>query len=191
MRMSAEEKEKSHARIVESAARLFRERGLEGASVADVMKDAGMTHGGFYKHFDSKEALIEAALASAFSEFVSRLSQDDAEEALAAFRTLYLSRDHMTHPAMGCPVAALGTEVARGSALLKRSFGAGVRRVIDALAAGRRESVAARRAAALREFSQLVGAMVIARASDPELAAEVLAACGPENRSVRQRKQGG
>lgn len=191
MRMSAEEKEKSHARIVESAARLFRERGLEGASVADVMKDAGMTHGGFYKHFESKDALVEAALESAFSEFVSGLTQDDAEAALATYRTLYLSHDHMTKPAMGCPVAALGTEIARGSASLKQAFGAGVRRMIDALAAGRRGTADTRRAAALREFSQLVGAMVIARASDPELAAEVLAACGPENRSVRQRKPGG
>lgn len=184
MRMSEEEKIKSHARIVASASRLFRERGLEGASVADVMQDAGLTHGGFYKHFDSKDALAERALESAFAEFVGALEGDRAEEAFAAYRTLYLSRDHLAQPGRGCPVAALGAEIARESTRLKAAFGAGVRRVVDAIAGSRRGSAAARRAAAMREFSMLVGAMVIARASDPALAEEVLAACRGETRRV-------
>lgn len=184
MRMSQDEKEKSRARIVAGAARLFRERGLEGASVADVMQNAGMTHGGFYKHFDSKDALVEAALESAFSEFVSGLTEGEAEEALATYRSLYLSREHMEHPGLGCPVAALGNEIARGSASIKRAFGSGVRRMIEAISAGRKGSPGVRRTAALREFSQLVGAMVIARASDPELADEVLAACRRETKHV-------
>lgn len=185
MRMSQEEKEKSRARIVASASRLFRERGLDGASVADVMNDAGMTHGGFYKHFDSKDALVESALESAFSEFVSGLSQCDAEQAFATYRALYLSDGHRAQPGIGCPVAALGTEIARGSLLLKRAFGAGVRRMVEAVAVTRKGSATARRAAALRELSTLVGAMVIARASDPELADEVLNACGRETRNVQ------
>lgn len=184
MRMSQEEKARSRARIVASASRLFRERGLEGASVADVMQEAGMTHGGFYKHFDSKDALVERALEDAFSGFVAALAAGDAEQAFAEYRTLYLSPEHQAHPGRGCPVAALGAEVARSSAGIKAAFGAGVRRVIDAIASTRRGSAAARRAAALREFSMLVGAMVIARASDPALADEVLAACAAEARRV-------
>ena len=184
MRMSQEEKGKSRTRIVASAARLIRERGLDGASVAEVMKDAGLTHGGFYKHFDTKDGLVETALESAFSELVSCLSGGDAEQALATFRARYLSREHMERPSLGCPVAALGSETARGSASLKRAFGAGVRRMVDALSRGRTGSPGARRTAALREFSLLVGAMVIARASDPELADEVLSACGGGSRNA-------
>ena len=180
MRMSQDEKTRSFARIVASASRLFREQGLEGASVADVMKDAGMTHGGFYKHFDSKDALVERALESAFTEFISGFEARQAEEAFAAYRALYLSREHLQHPGLGCPVAALGAEIARGSAGLKAAFGNGVRRIVDAIAGSRKGSAQARRTAAVREFSMLVGAMVIARASDPALAEEVLTACGGE-----------
>lgn len=180
MRMSQEEKTRSHTRIVASASQVLREKGLDGASVADVMQHAGMTHGGFYKHFGSKDALVERALEGAFDEFVAALGEGDAGAAFAAYRALYLSREHMAEPARGCPVAALGTEVARGPAALKASFGAGVRRIVDAVARSRRGSAAARRTAALREFSMLVGAMVIARASDPELADQVLAACSED-----------
>ena len=124
------------------------------------------------------------ALESAFAEFVVPLEADQTEAAFAVYRALYLSQDHVTNPGLGCPVAALGTEVARGSANLKRAFGNGVRRVVDAISGGKRGSVAARRTAAMREFSMLVGAMVIARASDPELAAEILTACGRETKNV-------
>lgn len=184
MRMSQDEKMRSHGRIVESAARLFRERGLEGASVNDVMMDASMTHGGFYKHFDNKDALIERALERAFDEFVNNFERNQTDEAIAASRALYLSQEHMANPGRGCPVAALGAEIARGSSRLKAAFGAGVRRVIAAVAGSRKGSPTARRTAALREFSMLVGAMVIARASDPEFADEVLAACGGETNHV-------
>ncbi len=180
MRVSRDEKDRSHDRIVASASRLFRERGLEGAGVADVMKAAGMTHGGFYKHFPNKEALIEEALEDAFSEFVQGLSDGNAEAAFAAYRAIYLSRGHLEQPGRGCPVAALGTEVARGSNAVRAAFSAGVRRIVDAIARSRKGSAAGRRTAALREFSTLVGAMVIARAGDSDLAGEVFAACGGE-----------
>src|SRR5262249_34851834 len=86
MRMSQDEKDKSHGRIVASASRLLRERGLAGASVDDVMKAAGMTHGGFYKHFDNKEALVEAAMDAAFAEFTDALERGDPQQAVAAYR---------------------------------------------------------------------------------------------------------
>ena len=91
MRMSKDEKERSHQRIVASAARLFRERGLEGASVGDVMAAAGMTHGGFYKHFDSKDALAGSALALAFAEFTQPLEGNDDRDGYALYRARYLT----------------------------------------------------------------------------------------------------
>lgn len=177
MRVSREEKDKSHARIIASASRLFRERGLGGASVGDVMLHAGLTHGGFYKHFETKDALAESAMAAAFSDFLHLLETDNSHEAFVTFRALYLSDGHKANPGIGCPVAALGQEVARGADALKASFGAGVNRVVSAIAQSMKGSASARRTAAIREFSMLVGAMVIARASDDATANEVLAAC--------------
>ncbi len=185
MRMSQEDKDRSHARIVASASRLVREKGLEGASVAEVMKDAGMTHGGFYKHFDNKDALIAEVLAAAFAEFSAVLEVGDPARAFAAYRSRYLSQEHMLNRGLGCPAAALGSEIARESDTLKAAFGAGARRVADSIARSRKGTPAARRKAAFREISMLVGAIVIARASDPGLAGEILAACAKEMPQVQ------
>lgn len=181
MRMSLEEKTRSHARIVASAARLARMHGVEGASVADVMRDAAMTHGGFYKHFASKDAMLEAALDHAFTETAQRLDPDlapaEAAARSAAFLSFYLSDLHLRTPEHGCPIATLGIDVARGTASLKQRFGAGVRRIIGLLARGTTGSDHTRRARATRDLALMVGAAIIARASDPETAALVLAAC--------------
>jgi TetR/AcrR family transcriptional repressor of nem operon len=182
MRMSQEEKEKSHARIVASASQLLRERGLEGASVGDIMKAAGLTHGGFYKHFESKEALAEAAIEAAFAGFLQVLHEGDPEQAVAAYRALYLSDDHKNHPGLGCPVAAVGPEIARMPESMKAVFGAGVRGIVAALARVRKGNAEAKEAAAFREFSMLVGAIVIARGCDRETARLVLDACRTEGR---------
>ena len=190
MRVSREEKARSHARIVAAAARLVRERGIENAGVADVMREAGLTHGGFYRHFDDKDALVAAALELAFDEILARLgappaddapangaAANDAAQAGADFRAFYLSEGHLERPGLGCPVAALGGEVARGPAALRTAFGAGVRRMIAALARGTPGTTPDARARASRELAMLVGALMIARASDPVTAREVLAAC--------------
>ena len=175
MRMSQAEKDKSHARIVASASRLLRERGVDGASVSDVMKDAGLTHGGFYKHFANKDALVESALQSAFATFVGMLESGEPDAA-RAWRELYLSDGHIRNPGRGCPVSALGQDIGRGSQQIKASFGQGVEEIVDALAATMDGSADERRIAALQQFSMLVGAVVIARASDPQLADEVISA---------------
>lgn len=177
MRASQEDKDKSHARIVASASRLLRERGLGGASVGDIMKAAGMTHGGFYKHFESKEALVEAAMETAFNKFLKVLETGEPEQAVASYRALYLSDDHKNHPGFGCPIASVGPEIARMPARLKEVFGASVKRAVTALARVMKGPGSAREAAAFREFSMLVGAIVIARASDDETARSVLEAC--------------
>ena len=185
MRMSQDEKAKSYERIVENASRRFRQRGLDGTSVADVMNDAGMTHGGFYKHFESKDALIMRALDDAFSETIAELDRGDPHQAFASYKAIYLSHDHIAERSKGCPVAALGSEIARGSAELRVAFGAGVRRLINSISRLKRGSAKSRRDAALREFSMMAGAIIIARASDPEFALEVLAACRKEPHNDR------
>ena len=181
MRVSKEEMGKSHQRIVEGAARLIRERGIEGASVADVMAAAGLTQGGFYRHFETKEALVDEAFRAAFEESVSllesRLEKQEPEAAIAEYRDRYLSQGHLRNPGMGCPLAALGADVGRGISALKSSFGASVNRVIAALAKGIRGSSEEKSANAARELAMLVGAVVIARASDPKTAQAVLSAC--------------
>lgn len=185
MRMSQAEKDKSHARIVASASRLLRERGVDGASVSDVMKDAGLTHGGFYKHFPNKDAMVASALDAAFATFIAMLDGAGPEGA-KAYRDLYLSDTHVRNPGVGCPVAALGPEIARGSEELKAAFGRNVAHFADVLAATMDGPTPARKVAAIQELCMLVGAVVVARASDAQTADEVLAAvASAENVSRR------
>ncbi len=182
MRVSQAEKDRSHRRIVEVAARLIRERGLEGASVAEVMTEAGLTHGGFYRHFESKDALIAEALSAAFAQSLARLNPGEA----ADFHALYLSRAHLDHPGLGCPVAALASDIGRASSALKAAFGVGVNRMVSTLAERMKRRAPSSRAAAnrkqaMREMAMLVGAIVVARAVDPATARELLEACGGED----------
>jgi len=184
MRVSQEEKDRSHKRIVEAAARLMRERGIESTSVADVMTEAGLTHGGFYRHFDTKDALTEAALQSAFDQIVSEFGPPASrapQAAVAAFQAHYLSTGHVANPGLGCPIAALVSEVGRGSEALKAAFGRGVDRLVTRLAAGMPGAAAKRRERAMRELAMMAGAIMIARACDPQTAQAVLAACEPKS----------
>jgi TetR/AcrR family transcriptional regulator, transcriptional repressor for nem operon len=183
MRVSNAEKERSRERIITAASRLFRAGGVEGASVGDVMRAAGMTHGGFYRHFEDKEALLAAALTAAFEEFARPLLEGPAAEAAAArneFRTHYLSEEHRADPAAGCPAAALGPEVARARPEVRAAFSRGVERVAEGLARGRATSGEGGREA-LRDLATLVGAIVLARAVDDELARAILGACAPDD----------
>jgi TetR/AcrR family transcriptional repressor of nem operon len=181
MRMSKEAMAENHHAIVAAGARLFREAGIGGASVAEVMQAAGLTHGGFYRHFDSKEALVAEAVTVAFDEFVewlaSRTKKSGAGGAVAAFTERYLSDDHFRSPGRGCPIPTLGVDLAREDTDARKPFAEGVERLVAALAEGMRGNSRQRRAAALRRLATLAGAIVIARAVDRELAAEVLAAC--------------
>jgi TetR/AcrR family transcriptional repressor of nem operon len=181
MRVSNEEKEKSRARILAAAGRLFRERGIEGASVGDIMREAGMTHGGFYRHFADKDALLAAALTDAFADFAKPLlDAPDGEtgSAIEAFRRVYLSQMHRENPGQGCPAAALGPDIARTDPAVRAAFSEGVDQVVAGLSKGRGAGATAR-TAALRDLSMMVGAIVLARAASDDLAAEVLEACAP------------
>ena len=117
--MSEAEKQRSHSRILDAAAQLFRKNGIETTSVADVMKAAGMTHGGFYRHFDSKEDLVAAAFKHAVDDVVSNIEQETTTEgrtqATEAYVETYLSVVHVGGWDRGCPLAAMGGELARAN----------------------------------------------------------------------------
>jgi TetR/AcrR family transcriptional repressor of nem operon len=181
MRVSQTEKDKSHKRIVESASRLMRKKGIESTSVDDVMKKASLTHGGFYRHFASKEDLINASLEDAFREVLNVIEQSyrilGLEEGADKYYEHYLSDGHVKHPELGCPIAALSTDVARSSASVKAAFGNGFGQVVDKFAEAGNGTAQENRIAAIRKISLLAGAVMIARASDARTAREVLAAC--------------
>jgi TetR/AcrR family transcriptional regulator, transcriptional repressor for nem operon len=160
-------KEETHERIVDAAARAIRRHGYAGVGVADVMKEAGLTHGGFYAHFDSRDALIVAALERAGRESfesVSRAAQRRAEKGVSAFRSLvetYLADTHLGSLETGCPVAALGCDMPRQSATVRDASAVRVQRLIGAVRATLPE---APRSAASVVAGTLVGSLQLARA---------------------------
>lgn len=192
MRVSQAEMDSNHQRIVEGTSRLLRERGVHNTSVADAMSEAGLTHGGFYRHFKTKDDLVVAGIQSTFEAIAAHLElqqlDTDPRDVAAQYRAIYLSDEHVGNPGQGCPVPALGGEVARESPTLREAFGAGFRRVADALAKGMPGTPPERESRALRELATLVGAVVVARASDSETARLMLEAC---RGSVKDAAQGG
>jgi TetR/AcrR family transcriptional repressor of nem operon len=181
MRVSQPEMDKTHKRIVEGASRLMRKRGIDATSVNDVMKKAHLTHGGFYRHFGSKESLVSAALEDAFNEVVNGIDECYGRQGLKKgseqYYEYYLSEGHVKHPELGCPIAALSMDVARSSASIKSAFTVGVERAIEKLAQGGVGTAEENRAAAFRKLSMMAGAVMIARAVDAKTADAVLAAC--------------
>lgn len=173
-RVSQEQAKLNRRRVVEVAAALFRERGLHGVGVADIMASAGLTHGGFYGQFSNKEALAAEAFDSARAGSKERLGSLD--DLIAN----YLSLGHVQTPGKGCPLAALANDVARepiGSPVRAR-FTDGVRYLADILAdltpTAAKER---RRQRSLATLSTIVGAVVLARAVDDEaLASELIQA---------------
>ena len=160
-------KEETHERILEVAARAIRRQGYGGVGVAEVMKEAGLTHGGFYAHFDSREALLVEALERAGRDSaaaVSRAAEARRDKGVSAFRALvesYLDPAHAEALESGCPVAALGAEMARQSPALREASAARVEALIGAVRA-----VLPRggRSAAFVVASTLIGAVQMARA---------------------------
>ena len=179
MRVTRAEAEKNRKRIIETAARLFRERGFDGIGVAELMKVVGLTHGGFYGHFSSKEDLMAQACAQALHRSLDALQQaaeHGAKDGLSAVAATYLSSTHRDQPGDGCLLAALGAEAARHDSPVRSVFTQGVRSVVDALTQllpG--DSIGKKRERALTIYASMVGAMVLARAvDDTELSEEVL-----------------
>ncbi|HRO53290.1 MAG TPA: TetR/AcrR family transcriptional regulator [Alicycliphilus sp.] len=183
-RVSRAETEKNRAAIERASSQLIRERGL-GVSVADLMGAAGLTHGGFYGHFQSKDELKAIACASALAEsaerWKKRMAKKDPEQARAALVEGYLTERNRSAPGTGCPLAALAVDVAREERgkPVRAAFNDGLEQLIELLTATQPCALdeAARRSGALAQMATLVGAMVLARAtSDSPLSDELLAA---------------
>lgn len=181
MKVSRDQAAENRERIVEVAAKLFRERGFDGIGVADLMKAAGLTHGGFYGHFPSKQDLAAEACAHALDTSLQKWSSASGkapEEAFSKFVKGYLSEAHRDGPGSGCLIAALGSDVGRQAPSIRRVVTEGVQALVGQLARlipGKSE--AARRRQALSDFAAMVGALTIARAvDDPVLSKDVLEA---------------
>ncbi|MGQ0579253.1 MAG: TetR/AcrR family transcriptional regulator [Betaproteobacteria bacterium] len=179
MKVSREQVAQNRERIIETAAQLFRERGFEGIGVADLMKEVGLTHGGFYGHFASKEDLIAEASALAFSrslEAWSKFAERTPDDPLSAIAGVYLTARHRDNPGGGCLLAALGSEVSRQGPAVRRAVTDNMRSVFDLLAnLVRGKSKSAKRQKVISAYATLVGAMVMARAVDDRaLSQEIL-----------------
>jgi TetR/AcrR family transcriptional repressor of nem operon len=161
-------KELSHERIVETAARAIRRAGFAGVGVADIMKEAGLTHGGFYAHFPSRDALlVEAVERAGIESSKNALSsaQDARLQGISAFHKLvtgYLSEAHMKGSETGCAVAALASEMPRQSTEVRKAAAQSVRRMLDAVQQALPPGVEPEVASAIA--CQMVGALQLARA---------------------------
>jgi len=171
MRVSKQKAARNREQILLAAARLFRERGIEGTGVDSITGAAGLTHGGLYSHFGSKRAIlvesIRFALAKSRRRWESSIENGPAPRALHKIVNNYLSEAHRDRPGGGCLAAALSSDIARQSAAVRRAFTVEIERVFDLLSAlmpGRTNSI--RRAAATAAFACMMGALIIARAVD-------------------------
>ena len=181
MRVSREQAEANRRRIVDVAGELFREHGFDGIGLADLMKKAGLTHGGFYGHFKSKEDLAAEAAERVLSKNGERLSvviEGAKGDPLSALVTSYLSERHIKERGKGCAFAALGADAARHGKPLRSVFTTGVEDYLARLSdivSGRNK--AEKRKKAMATLSGMVGALVLARAvDDANLGKEILAA---------------
>jgi TetR/AcrR family transcriptional regulator, transcriptional repressor for nem operon len=176
---SRDDKQASHERIVEVAARRIREAGTATPGVAEIMREAGLTHGGFYKHFASRDELVAEAACRAFADGAQFAEQatTGAEDPFAAYVDAYLSDAHRDHPGTGCAVVALGADAAHGSEPLRAAYADQVRAFVDTLAAlgqGSGDTDTDRRRATTT-MSAIVGALLTARAvDDPQLSEQIL-----------------
>jgi TetR/AcrR family transcriptional repressor of nem operon len=177
---SREEKAKNHQRIVEIAARRIRESGTDGPGVAEIMREAGLTHGGFYKHFDSRDDLVAEAVDAAARQSVeaSREVTAEAEDPLAALVDWYLSTAHRDNAGAGCAVVALGADAARGDDRVRAAYRGQVERYLadlEALLGDDDGDAADTRRRAIAVLTSMVGALLISRAVDDEdLSEEIL-----------------
>ena len=178
-RTTTRSKETTHERIVEAAARAIRRSGYDGTGVADIMKDAGLTHGGFYAHFASREAMLAEAADRAGRESVEMMGRTAAtippQQALQAMMQAYLSKAHVEGVETGCATAALGSEMPRQAAEVRRAATRRIKEMIDLVARqlpnwgqpGAHEN-------ALVIVATMVGALVLARAVDDRRLSDAL-----------------
>ena len=171
MKISKAQASENRDRIVQAASQLFRERGFDGVAVGEVTKAAGFTHGGFYNHFQSKEALAAEAVTQAFDTMAQ---QRQRARDLPELLTHYLSQAARKAPGKSCPAAALGGDVGRQDETVRHAFGGGLDQMIASIEA-RLPDGSDRRARALGLVTRMAGALMLARAApDGPLADELL-----------------
>jgi TetR/AcrR family transcriptional regulator, transcriptional repressor for nem operon len=176
---SQTEKKSNHERIVRTAAKRLREKGLESVAIADVMKEVGLTVGGFYKHFDSRGDLVAEALRAASGTWQRQLQAAVSGGPPLTFEKLvddYLSERHRDRPGSGCPIAALAGDVSRSNKHIRGMVTGQIRDALELIAAlvPVKNNESARKRAILG-FSALVGAVALSRAvSDEALSSEIL-----------------
>ena len=204
MKVSKAQAAENRQGILDAAARLYRERGLTGVGVADITRDAGLTHGGLYRHFESKDALVREACARAFDWSIAPLDGHTPNASVAERIQSYLSPQHRDAPGSGCPAAALAVDAARAGGELSQVFADGIERNIqrfaqlladsepgapavpvvpagtapqDADEATAAATAAIHRAHAMQVLATMVGGLVLARATaaaQPGLSEEIL-----------------
>jgi TetR/AcrR family transcriptional repressor of nem operon len=184
-------KEQSHARIVQTAAARFREAGVEGVGVADLMKDAGLTHGGFYRHFASRDELVAEAVECALSDGGRAVEAVAASKAsrqtvAGALVDAYLSTAHRDGLATSCAVTTLAGDVARSNERARTAYTQQVETYLALLAnLAAEEKSKAKRAKAIAALSSLVGAVSLSRAvNDEKLSREILKAAADELKAL-------
>jgi TetR/AcrR family transcriptional regulator, transcriptional repressor for nem operon len=191
MRITKKQADENKARVVETAAVLFREKGFDGVSIADLMHAADMTHGGFYNHFGSKDDLEAAACAHVFGKSIGALEAiaaiaDPAERARAFddYKRRYVEKKSRDATAARCPMVAFAGDVSRQSLPVREEYAAGLHKYLDAFAraatagktAGLRKNA---RRQAITQLAALAGALTLARSvadADPALSDEILEA---------------
>lgn len=179
MRYPDSHKEETRARVVKAAAAAVRAKGPDGVGVAEIMKEVGLTHGGFYAHFPSKEALVAAAIGEAFDQGRRRFGRLTADltglEAFGAFVDSYVSMDHRAFPERGCPVATIASDLPRQGAAVRAVFDAGVIGLIGRVADWLPGDAEERQGLASSLVAEMAGAVALSRAvSDDAMAARFL-----------------
>jgi TetR/AcrR family transcriptional repressor of nem operon len=182
MRYSREHKLETHARIVRKASVRLREKGAHGIGVADLMKDAGLTHGGFYAHFDSRDALVVEAFNYAMDRGTERWRKlaetTPPDKRLAVIVDSYLTTVHRDDPGHGCAIPTLGAEIARENPKTRKAFAAKLEQMIEMLASQLPDLPRkAARKQAMSTLATMMGTLVLARiAGSGEFSDEILAA---------------
>lgn len=188
-RTTSRSKEATHERIVETAARAIRRTGYDGTSVADIMKEAGLTHGGFYAHFSSRDAMLAEAADRAGAEAAAASSRVAAaappEHALLSLVQAYLSKEHLENAELGCPVAANGSEMPRQAPEVRRAATRRIKEMIDVVARQSPDWGQPRaHERALATVATMVGALLLARAVDEPKLSDALRKAALKHLSV-------
>lgn len=176
MRLSRKAKAQHHEEITTAASKMLRERGIERTSLGDLMQAVGLTHGGFYRHFKSKDELVASSALKGFEEiaqrFELRTAEADPRVALITYVEEYLSNVHRDDPAIGCMVSACGADASRQSAIVRDAFTKGMRRFLELASEGLSCPEDKRADRTIELCGLILGALVMARAANDTIFSE-------------------